>query len=82
LPDIPALAKTLSDLGGWAAFLALGISLGFAVVKGWLVPGRYFDREVARADKAELAAVKNAEVLERLTMSVEAVMKDRDRSRA
>lgn len=82
MPDIPALAKTLSDLGGWAAFLVVVIAAGFGFVKGWIVPGRYFDREVARGDKAEAAAAKNAEVLERLTMSVEAVMKDRDRSRA
>lgn len=70
MPDIPALAKTLSDLGGWAAFLTVVIVAGLGFVKGWIVPGRYWDREVARADKAEVIATRNAEAVEALTLEL------------
>lgn len=68
--DIPALAKTLLDAGGWAAFLVLVIAAGFGFVRGVIVPGRYFDREAARADKAETIATRNAEAIEQLTVEL------------
>jgi hypothetical protein len=65
--DFIAIGKALADLGGWSAFLVLSVALAVSVIKGWLVPGRYFDREVARGDKAETQATRNAEALEALS---------------
>lgn len=65
--DPVVTAKALLDIGGWGAFLALGIIVAVAVIRGWLVPGRYFDREVARGDKIQIAAERNAEAIVALT---------------
>lgn len=80
--DPLALAKALADLGGWGAFLALAVALAVAVIRGWLVPGRYFDREVARGDKADLAATRNAESIERLTASIDTIVEKALREQA
>ena len=81
-----AIGKLLADLGGWTAFVILSVAAGVGVVKGWIVPGRYFDREVARGDKAETQALRNAEAIERLTTSVdvivEAALRERGSRRA
>lgn len=65
--DPVAIGKTLVDLGGWTAFVIGAVAFAFAIVRGWLVPGFVYKREVARADTATNQAERNADAIEDLT---------------
>lgn len=49
LPDPAALAQA----GPWAVVVAIGVALGVAFVRGWIVPRFVYDREVQRGDRNE-----------------------------
>jgi len=53
----------LAAAGPWAVVIAMGIALGTAFVKGWIVPGFVYDREVKRGDEAIAALAKSVEAL-------------------
>lgn len=74
MPDVAALAQALSDAGGWAVAVAMGAGLGFAFVRGWIVPRFAYDREVARNELLSTQATRNAEAIERLTDSVDRII--------
>ena len=46
---------TLVDLGGWATAVALAIGVVTAIIRGQLVPGHVYRREVKRGDRLEQA---------------------------
>lgn len=48
----PWTAQAVADLAQWAQYGVLGLVV-VALLMGWLVPGRYFDREVRRGDRLE-----------------------------
>lgn len=65
MPDPQALAEA----GGWAVVVALGVGLGVAFVRGWLVPGWIYRAELERSERIEKA-------LTQLTKTVETVADD------
>ena len=65
--DPVAIGKTLVDLGGWTAFVIGVVAFAFAIIRGYLVPGFVYKREVARADTATTQAERNADAVEDLT---------------
>jgi len=69
--DPAALSKTLLDIGGWGAFLMLVIGAGIGFIKGWIVPGKYYEREVLNVTKASEAAEQNRKALEAMTKVLE-----------
>lgn len=58
--------EQLADAGAFTVLVALGISLGVAFVRGWIVPRFVYDREVARGDRLETQVDRMAEALEAL----------------
>jgi hypothetical protein len=69
MPPIPSPGD-LGDAGGWAAFGFLALTILWLLYSGKLVPKPFYDREVARADKATDQADRTAKVLTRLTNAV------------
>lgn len=65
--DIPAIARTLIDAGGWGAFLTFVVAAAVTLLRGDWVPGFVYRREVARADVATNQAERNADAIEDLT---------------
>lgn len=65
--DIP---KTLIDAGGWVFASAVLLGVIIAVIRGELVTGSAFKREVERGDKLEARLEKWAEFGESLTAQV------------
>lgn len=49
MPDPVALAQA----GPWAVVVGIGVGLGVAFVRGWIVPRFVYDREVQRGDRSE-----------------------------
>jgi len=77
--DLIAIGKAIADLGGWAAFLTVIVAIGVALLRRWWVPGWVFDREVARADKSDTQAERNAESLETSSEAYGVMAKSYDR---
>lgn len=48
MPDPAALAQA----GPWAVVIAIGLGLAVGFVRGWVVPGFVYQREVKRGDDA------------------------------
>lgn len=65
--DIP---KALIDAGGWVVAAAIAIGVIAAMVRGDLVPGNVYKREVARADLATSQLEKWNDIGETLTAQV------------
>lgn len=61
--DFIGIGKALSDLGGWAAFLALIVAIAVGGVRRWWVFGWIFDRLEARNAVTETQAERNADAL-------------------
>ena len=60
----------LAEAGPWAIVVAIGIGLGLAFSRGWLVPRFVYDREVGRADRLETVVERNTEAIKALTDEV------------
>ena len=58
--DVDQIPGELLKVGGPSALVAL---LFWALLKGWIVVGKVYDREVARADKLETIAENATEAL-------------------
>ena len=64
--DVDQIPSELLKIGGPGALLAL---LFWAFVKGWIVVGKVYDREAARADKMQDIADQATKALEGITNS-------------
>lgn len=51
--DLIALAKSLSDLGGWAVVLVIGVVILVGGARRWWVFGWIFDRLEKRAETSD-----------------------------
>ena len=51
----PAFAVQLAQAGGWAVAILMGTAFAAAIVRGWLVAGFVYRREVKRGDDATAA---------------------------
>jgi len=65
--DPTVIGKALVDVGGWTAFVIAVVAAAIAIIRGDLIPGFVYRREVARADVATTQAERNADSLEDLT---------------
>ena len=70
--DIP---KALLDAGGWVAATAIAIGAIASIIRGDLVPGSIYKREVSRADSATTQLERQNELGETLTTQVETLVK-------
>lgn len=61
MPDV----GTLADLGGWAVSVAIALGVVTAIIRGQLVPGFVYRREVKRGDRLEAA---NDRLIERVAV--------------
>jgi len=77
--DWLALGKALSDIGGWAAFLALAVLILIGGFRRWWVWGWMYDRTESRAERAEVQAERNAASIESQTRAFEVMAKTYDR---
>ena len=66
----PAVGSQLADLGGFALFLLLLVVIGIGLYRQFWVPGWVYRQALDRLDKAETAAIRNAEAIEKLTRAV------------
>ena len=70
IPGIP-LDPSKFDINGPVALLLLVLVAGiFSIVKGWVVPKAYYDREVKRGDEYLEALKRNSDVIDALTVEV------------
>jgi hypothetical protein len=69
LDTFTALTNALRDAGGWVAFGALALLISFALIRGWLVPGYVYEREVKRGDRAEDAVDASTKTTEQAALA-------------
>lgn len=75
MPQIdPALFKAVLDAGGWVACSVVLVGVLAAIVKGFLVPGSLYKREVERADTATTQLERQNDLGETLTTQVETLI--------
>jgi hypothetical protein len=76
VPNIdPAMFKAVLDAGGWVACaITLGVVIGL-IVRGDLVPGALYRREVDRADTATNQLERQNDLGETLTTQVETLIR-------
>lgn len=75
MPNIdPALFKAILDAGGWVACSIVLTGVLFAIVRGLLVPGSLYKREVDRADTATNQLERQNDLGEKLTTQVETLV--------
>ena len=79
MPDFPAIGKALSDLGGWAAFLALVVAIGVGGMRRWWVFGWIYDRERSDRLTSDTQADRNAESLKTMSDSYTVMARSYDR---
>ncbi len=53
MPDVAGLFSLLANAAGWVVGFIVLVLVCWALVKGWLVPRPFYDREVRRGDRAE-----------------------------
>lgn len=68
--DIP---KALLEAGGWVAAASIAIGIIVALIRGDLVPGALYKREVTRADTATSQLERWNEIGETLTIQVKLI---------
>lgn len=81
MQELTAAVSALIELGGWGALVLVAVAIAVGGMRRKWVWGWQFDRESARADKAEQAALKTAESLERLSASVDTIVETALRGR-
>jgi hypothetical protein len=69
------LPQALLDAGGWVVATAIAIGVITALVRGDLVPGPVYRREITRADSATTQLERQNELGEKLTTQVETLIK-------
>jgi hypothetical protein len=77
--DWLAIGKAISDIGGWAAFLALVVLIAVGGVRRWWVYGWVYDRAEKRAETSDTQAERNAESLEASSAAFDVMAKSYDR---
>lgn len=77
--DFIAIGKSIADLGGWAAFLALATLILVGGYRQWWVFGWVWKRSEERADKSDTQAARNAESLETTSKAFEVMSRSYDR---
>jgi hypothetical protein len=70
--DVP---KALLDAGGWVAAATIAIGVITGIIRGDLVPGNVYKREIMRADTATAQLERQNELGEKLTTQVETLTK-------
>lgn len=75
MPIDPAVLKTVVDAGGWVASSIVLAGVLAAIVKGYLVPGSIYRREVDRADTATNQLERQNDLGETLTTQVETLIR-------
>ncbi len=71
MPPLDQIVKAMLDAGGWlSCAIVLGLVL-LAVIRGLLVPGSVYRREVTRADTATNQLERQNDLGEKLTTQVE-----------
>lgn len=75
----PSVPVALADAGGWAVVVAMITGLGIGFVRGWLVPGFVYRREVERGDKADIVSERTADAMEKLVADWRAERDERKR---
>lgn len=70
--DFISLLDALGNASGWAIATALLIFGIVGLIRGWVVPGYLYEREVARGDGLEAAADQSARTVERAAAATEA----------
>lgn len=70
--DFIDLLSALGNATGWTVAVALLIFMVVGLVRGWVVPGYLYRREVARGDSLEDAANQSARTVERAADATEA----------
>lgn len=73
--DVNVIGKALIDAGGWVFACAVLVGILSALVRGDLVPGAVYRREVARADTATEQLEKSNELGDTLTAQVDTLVK-------
>lgn len=71
MPPLDALTKAVLDAGGWVAAAVVATAVIAAIIRGDLVPGKVYRREVDRADTATNQLERQNDLGERLTTQVE-----------
>lgn len=74
MPIDPAIFKAVLDAGGWVACSVVLTGVLFAIIKGYLVPGSLYKREVDRADTATNQLERQNDLGETLTAQVETLI--------
>ena len=77
--DWLAVGKALSDLGGWAAFLALVALIAVAGARRGWVWGWMYERAERRAETSDTQAERNADALEAASKSIAVLAQSYDR---
>lgn len=77
--DWLAVGKAVSDVGGWAAFLALVALVAVTGLKGKWVFGWMYDRAEARGEKSDIQVDRNTKALETSSEAFELLAKSYDR---
>lgn len=68
------LPKALIDAGGWVTALAVALGVIVGIIRGDLVPGSLYRREVGRADTATEQLERQNDLGERLTTQVDTLV--------
>lgn len=73
------IAATLSDLGGWTAFVAVVVAVAFIAWRsfksGDIVPGYAYRQAIKERDDWQHRSVAADDALERLSDKIEAVLR-------
>ena len=77
--DPIAIGKALSDLGGWAAFLALVVLIAVTGYRRGWVYGWIFERSEKARETSDTQAERNAQSLESMAQSFAVMAKSLDR---
>lgn len=71
---LDVVPKALIDAGGWVTAAVVAIGILVSIIRGDLVPGGVYRREVKRADTATSQLERQTELGETLTTQVETLV--------
>lgn len=73
MPPLDALTKAVLDAGGWVVAAIVAVGIIAAIIRGDLVPGTVYKREVTRADLATSQLESWNRIGETLTAQVDVI---------